>query len=503
MSREYYRIKDKSRETFLNASARRTMSSGELQPLQSLLSDVVKRLAVLEAKSGITPAAGAAPAQASTAAVVAEEESPAVVAYDVHVANAVVPFSAACKEIGLEEIGSLVEEAWAGIRTIVVAASKSQKPKDPNAAILPMLKKTQQAVTQVNQKRLDRRFDHHQKATVEMLIAISWIVVAPPGPTPFSHVKETVGSSDFYNNKVRKEYKGKDAKHILFCDTLKALILDLAAYVKEYHLSGLSWNARGVPFDASAATATTLAPKKPAAPVAAAAAATGGGLFSELVGKRTEAGDSAATGLRKVSKDQQTWRKEFKGDGAAPVAAASKAPKAVPVVVVAPTKARGPPKVEYQTRGFKWVVENQTKDSNPNGLVTLDIQDPKQQVYIYKCDGATIDIKGKVKSIVLDACVKTNVLFDSAISTCEFVNCKRIKAQTRGLCPSFVIDKTDGIVVYLSEESLGTSFVTSKSSEMNVSFPDGEEQKETPIPEQFVHKLVNGSVTSQVSDLYS
>eukprot|EP00978_Attheya_sp_CCMP212_P022482 scaffold67114_cov47-Attheya_sp.AAC.1 len=501
MSREYYRIKDKDRETSLNASARRNMSSGELEPLQSLLSDVVKRLEALEAKSGITPA------QVSTSAAVVieeDEESPAVVAYDAHVQKAVVPFSAACKEIGLEDVGSLVEEAWAGIRSIVVVASKSQKPKDPNAAIQPLLKKTQQAVTQVNQKRLDRKFDrvYHQKATVEMLIAISWIVVAPPGPTPFSHVKETVGSSDFYSNKVRKEYKGKDAAHIAFCDTLKALILDLAAYVKEYHLSGLSWNARGAPFDASAATATP-APNKPAAPVAAAAAAGGGaGLFSELVGKRTEAGDSAATGLRKVSKDQQTWRKEFKGDGAAPVVV-SKAPnKAVPVAVVAATKPRGSPKVEYQTRGFKWVVENQTKDSNPNGLVTLDIQDPKQQVYIYKCDGATIDVKGKVKSIVLDSCVKTNILFDSAISTCEFVNCKRMKAQTRGLCPSFVIDKTDGIVVYLSEESLGTSFVTSKSSEMNVSFPDGQDQKERPIPEQFVHKLVNGSITSDVSDLY-
>jgi hypothetical protein len=37
---------------------------------------------------------------------------------------------------------------------------------------------------------------------------------------------------------------------------------------------------------------------------------------------------------------------------------------------------------------------------------------------------------------------------------------------------------------------------------MNVSYPDGDEQKEAPIPEQFVHKLVNGTLTSEVSDLY-
>ena len=49
-----------------------------------------------------------------------------------------------------------------------------------------------------------------------------------------------------------------------------------------------------------------------------------------------------------------------------------------------------------------------------------------------------------------------------------------------------------------------SNFVTSKSSEMNVSWLDEKsgEQKEAPIPEQFVHRLVNGIITSEVSDLY-
>ena len=38
---------------------------------------------------------------------------------------------------------------------------------------------------------------------------------------------------------------------------------------------------------------------------------------------------------------------------------------------------------------------------------------------------------------------------------------------------------------------------------LSVSWPDDQgEIKEAPIPEQFQHKIVNGSVTSQVSDLY-
>ena len=38
---------------------------------------------------------------------------------------------------------------------------------------------------------------------------------------------------------------------------------------------------------------------------------------------------------------------------------------------------------------------------------------------------------------------------------------------------------------------------------ITVSWVDGDEEiKEAPIPEQFMHRLVNGSVKSQVSDLY-
>ena len=123
----------------------------------------------------------------------------------------------------------------------------------------------------------------------------------------------------------------------------------------------------------------------------------------------------------------------------------------------------------------------------------------------YKCEEATIQIKGKVKSVILDSCKKTNLVFESAISSCEVVNCKRIQIQATGICPSFSIDKTDGCLVYLSEEAVSvTNFVTSKSTEMNVSWPDDKsgEQREAPIPEQFVHRLNRGAVTSEVSDLY-
>ena len=161
--------------------------------------------------------------------------------------------------------------------------------------------------------------------------------------------------------------------------------------------------------------------------------------------------------------------------------------------------------------------------------LTVEVTDPKQQVYMFNCNHVTLQIKGgKSKSVILDQCQNCQVVFETVLAACEVVRCQKIQIQTTGICPSFSIDQTEGCLVYLSKESVPiTNFCTSQSTEMNgtqhgsiycicvyvytstndmlsflVSFPDGEEQKEVPIPEQFVHKLVNGAVTSEVSDVY-
>jgi len=373
---------------------------------------------------------------------------------------------------------------------------------------MPFLKPVQDAIGKIRQAHLDRKYDWHIKAIMEMLVCASWVVMSAP-PAPSTFIKDTIGSSDFWANKIRKEYKGKednDAKmNRAFCDNMKKLITDLSAYAKEYHLSGLMWNARGMPigdYKPSSSSGTGSDPAPAAAPEATPSSV--GNVMKELALKRTGEGTSAATGLKKVSREQQTWRKEFKSDTAATTVKPSQI-KASQKITAAKKVVTRAPKKEFIPVGAKWIVEHQTKDSNPNGVCVIEIKNPKEQVYIYKCENATIQIKGKLKSVILDSCVKSNLVFESAISSCEVVNCKRIQIQSTGICPSYSIDKTDGCLVYLSAEAVPVSgFVTSKSSEMNVSWLDEKsgEQKEAPIPEQFVHKLQNGSITSDVSDLY-
>lgn len=494
--------------------------SGDLAPLQGILDKILSRVEAIETKI----AGGSSAAESDTSDDAAE--SPAIAAYDKHVSNALTPFLTTLKSLnGLGDsiVPSSLTKAWSCIRDIIETASKCKKPSSLTA-LGPMIKPAQDAIADIRKVRLSRDYDYHIKAMMEMLACLGWIMITatsePPSPSIF--VKNTIGSSDFWANKIRKQYKGKDddvAKaNILFCDSMKKLIMDLAAYTKEHHMSGLKWNMNGVELsDYTPESKPASSEAVPAKPVVTSAptpktkpSPLAGGIAdikAELAKKRSSAGNSAATGLKKVTKDQQTWRKEFKQDKSPTTASSSSSSIHTNKPVKAPTKKATPPPVfEYRDRGSKWVIEYQTKSTTDqsSGVITVNVTDSKQHVYIYKCEGVTFDIKGKSNSIILDSCSKSNVVFENVISSCEVVNCKKIQTQVKGVCPSFSIDKTDGFLTYLSKESASiTNFVTCKSSEMNVNYPDDDgEMKELPIPEQFQHKLTGGALKSEVSDLY-
>lgn len=315
-------------------------------------------------------------------------------------------------------------------------------------------------------------------------------------PAPRDFIESSVGGSDYWANGIRKEFRGVNADQIAFCDAFKALLLGLMAYVKDFHTTGLAWNARGVDvsaFDASSAASAAAPAAAAKAPVATTSAAPAKGDLFAALNK-----DSAVTsGLKKVTKDMQTWRSEYKGAGDAPAPAAA-APKAP--VAKAAAALKGPAKLEFQEAASKWLVEYQTGSGGP---VSIAIGDKKETVYIYGCVGATVDIKGKCKSIVVDGCKQVHVLFDAAMASCEVVNCQRMQVHCRETVPAVAIDKTDGIVVFLPASSLQTEVVASKSSEMNISWPDEHgDLVERPIPEQYVHRISGLSITANVSDLY-
>ncbi|KAL0491555.1 adenylyl cyclase-associated protein CAP2 [Acrasis kona] len=196
------------------------------------------------------------------------------------------------------------------------------------------------------------------------------------------------------------------------------------------------------------------------------------GLFDEIANK----GDNIASGLRKVAKEEKT-KNRAEEDKVSVVGET----KGVAATAVSGKKVKGTPKVELQSgMGEKWVVEFQENQEN------IEITDTKtkQGVYIYSCSNTLVTVKGKVNNVILDNCVKINVILDDAVASVEVVNSQRIAVQINGYVPTVNIDKTDGIQVYLSEQS-NVNFVYSKSSEMNILVPGEEDTIELPVPEQF------------------
>lgn len=494
-------------------------------PLQELLDQFANRLAFVEKQMGIEGAVSSGLSSggggAAAAAAADDDLHPSVEKFDSYCLATLEPFKAACAAIGTEEatfLSGIVAETWAFQRQLLICASKCKKPKDTEiSAMCTALTEIQAKLKPFDDKQFRKRgpYELHCKAIKAVLQVSMWVFYEPTKPEPFKklpgdYIEDCAGEADFSLNKVRMLFPRNDPKFDQnqhdFCTHLKAMCTKLQTeYVKENFKTGLMWKGNGgdpVAFMGSAPAAAP-APAAAAPPAAAAAEPEAGGAGGGIADIGNALAGFSTGGLKKVTKDMQTWRSEFKG-GDAP--APSKAKKATPAARPVVSKVKGTKKVAFNQRRQAWEVEAQEKG---DGVVEVPITDVKHSVVIYGCFDATINITGKCKGITMDSCEKVQVLCDTSISAVELVNCKRMKIQIRETAPTVNIDKTDGCLVYLSEAGLGTTFTTAKSSEMNVAFPQPgtDDLMEVPIPEQFVHNVIlDGAkphMSAEISDLYS
>ncbi len=389
----------------------------------------------------------------------------------------------------------MVEDGFKQVRDIIVLASKSKKPSDQDfGKIVQPLSALFGKITEYKDKRRNTDYYNHEYAVDEGIKCLAWVTVTN---TPVAYTKEMVNAAQFYNNKVLVAYKTKDKRHVDFVNQFKNAIEELAAYIKEHHTTGLKWNPKGG--DWQSASAPSSAPKSapssggppppppgppPAVDLSSDAPSSGGG-NADLFASINQLRDNAGSGLRKVKAEEKTKNRKEE-DKVHTVSLASKQPIGAPKSGTG-KKALGPPKFELvQGMGEKWLIENQ---QSKHDLVITETK-VKQGVYILNCRDTLVTVKGKVNGIVIDSCIKTAVIFDDAVSSCETVNSSGIKMQVNGRVPTINVDKTDGVQIFLSNESIATSIITSKSSEMNVCIPNkaGDDYDEIVIPEQFESK---------------
>ena len=252
-------------------------------------------------------------------------DSPAIKAFDTYTNTVVYKFSDTCDDLELKDMGKLIVKFFEGMRYVIVLASLSKQPADM-AELAKHLKSITEPMAEIKKIRLKRDFVNHEKAVVEMLACCSWVTCRPPLQLPAPFVKDCVGSTDFWANRIRKEFKGKDDDksklQLAFCDNLKATIVELSNYITEHHKTGLVFNPKGVSL-AESAIRMTDTPQQDAAVEASRKkdqqsgkkntdignTVKGGnmlGLVSELANRRSDDGSSAATGLRKVSAKTKT-----------------------------------------------------------------------------------------------------------------------------------------------------------------------------------------------------
>ncbi|XP_071755450.2 adenylyl cyclase-associated protein 1 [Centroberyx gerrardi] len=455
------------------------------------LASLVQRLEVavgrLEAVSGPGGSAGGSAGGAVSAYVEA---------YDDIINGPLAQYIALSQQIGgdVQKHADMMKQAFSCQRQLLVTASSSQKPSDAVLTVLlqPVSKVIQQVQTFREQNRSSPLFNHLSTVS-ETVPALGWVAMAPK-PGPF--VKEMQDVAMFYSNRVLKDYKEKDKKHVDWVKAYQSIWTEMQNYIKQHHTTGLTWSKSGPVASASAAPPSGPAggcppppPPGPPPPPMDFSGSSGGGGDSGATSRNAlfasiNQGADITRGLKHVSDDQKTHKNPtLRTQSGAPVRTGPKpfssSPRPAAAAAASPTRTL-PPVLELD--GKKWKVENQ---EGAQGLVISDTE-LKQVVYAFKCNKSTLQVKGKINSITLDNCKKMGLVFDHVVGIVEVINCRDVKIQVMGKIPTISINKTDGCHVYLSPDSLECEIISAKSSEMNILVPNKDgEFTEIAVPEQF------------------
>ncbi|KFO76850.1 Adenylyl cyclase-associated protein 1, partial [Cuculus canorus] len=395
-----------------------------------------------------------------------------VQAFDALLAGPVADYVKISKEVG-GDVQQHAEMVYAGLmseRALLVMASQHQQPAEVmGSGFLGLVGKVWLAGP---------------------LLHASVFSLQAPKPGPY--VKEMTDAAMFYTNRILKEYKDVDKKHVDWVKAYLSIWTELQAYIKEYHTTGLAWSKTGPVATEGAKSPSTppagAAPPPPGPPPPPAPApttsstddsASRSALFAQI-----NRGEGITSGLRHVSDDMKTHKNPALKNQGGPVRSGPKpftAPK--PACNANPSQKNSPKAPALlELEGKKWRVENQ---ENATNLVISDTE-LKQVAYVFKCSNSTLQIKGKINSITLDNCKKLGLVFDDVVGIVEIINSRDVKVQVMGKVPTISINKTDGCHVYLSKDSLDCEIVSAKSSEMNILIPtEGGDFTEFPVPEQF------------------
>ncbi|KAK3176530.1 hypothetical protein OEA41_007853 [Lepraria neglecta] len=435
-----------------------------------------------------------------------------------------------------EEIGGLVAEqsaavlrAFAAERKFLIVTTKAKKPEIQSPVYMEILKELQSMMGAVNDIREANRASPlftHLTTVSEGIVMLGWITV---DPKPADFVTECLSSAQFYGNRIIKEYKEKDRKHVEWVNAFYNIFKSLASYVKQHYPSGVTWNnqngidpqealkqvqsgqiSRSPPPSTGPAPPPPpplpsfdgLPPPPPPVPPNGTGASSDssdmGAVFDQI-----SRGSDVTSHLRKVDPSSQTHKNpSLRTSSAVPPApsrsTSQSSSRSIPSKKPKPESMRTkkPPKKELE--GNKWLIENY---DNPGQMIEIEAA-INHSLLISRCTKTTIRVIGKANAISLDNCTQTSLVIDSLVSAVDVIKCPKFEMQVLGMLPTIMLDQVDGAAIYLNKETLHTTEVyTSKCTGVNINMPgqsEDEDYVEKPLPEQLKSVVRNGVLTSEI-----
>ncbi|XP_069051160.1 adenylyl cyclase-associated protein 2 [Lepisosteus oculatus] len=413
---------------------------------------------------------------------------PSLEAFDILLTSVVTRYLKNSRDIGedVEKHAEMVNAAFQVQRSFLKLASLHQQPPEAElATFLEPISEKIQEIQNFRERNRGSKLFNHLSAVSESIPALGWIAVSQkPGP----YVKEMNDAAIFYTNRVLKDYKDSDKRHVDWVKSYLNIWTELQAYIKEHHTTGVAWSKSG-PLVSEFSSAGFLPggqcppppPPPPGPPPVQEnevpktdSSALHSALFAQL-----NQGETITKGLRHISDDQKTYKNpNLRLQGGVGCLPPSKSHSSNLPCPRSPSHNHPP---LLQLEGKKWRVEYQ---DGSNDLVISETE-LKQVIYIFKCSNSTLQIKGKINSIIVDNCQKLGLIFNNVVGIVEIINSRDVRIQVMGKVPLISINKTEGCHVYLSEESLNCEIVSAKSSEMNILVPLDGDYREFPVPEQF------------------
>jgi len=150
-------------------------------------------------------------------------------------------YEALSKKLGdvVAQQAELVMTAVHKEKEVIAMAATSKKPADAEfQKLIQPISDLMTKAAEIKDKNRGHKHFNHLNTVAEGIQVLGWICVEP-APGPF--LKDLIGGSEFWSNKILKDFKGKDEDQVNWVKGFNGFLKALPPYIQQHHTTGLAW----------------------------------------------------------------------------------------------------------------------------------------------------------------------------------------------------------------------------------------------------------------------